>query len=99
MSGDLGIKMHENPTFELGEDETGGPAFFWKNPGSARRSPAFGGRIIHQRKRKPSSSFSLNCILVAVIHRDEWKGLAKRTYDIMQITDAEGDILRKTPTD
>lgn len=27
----------ENPKFELGEDETGGPAFFWTNPWSGKR--------------------------------------------------------------
>jgi hypothetical protein len=37
MSGDLGMKMHETPMFERGEDETGGPAFFWKNPWTGNR--------------------------------------------------------------
>lgn len=29
-----GMEQHETPVFELGKDETGGPAFFWRNPWS-----------------------------------------------------------------
>lgn len=33
----LGMEQHETPVFELGEDETGGPCFFWTNPWNGRR--------------------------------------------------------------
>ena len=33
----IGMERHEPPVFELGQDETGGPAFFWRNPWSGRR--------------------------------------------------------------
>jgi hypothetical protein len=34
---ELGMEMQVTPSFEFGNDETGGPAFFWINPWSGQR--------------------------------------------------------------
>ena len=33
----IGMEQHEEPKFELADDETGGPCFWWKNPWTGRR--------------------------------------------------------------
>lgn len=34
---ELGMEIQVTPSFEFGEDETGGPAFFWINPWGGQR--------------------------------------------------------------
>lgn len=33
----IGMEQHEEPVFELANDDTGGPSFFWKNPWTGKR--------------------------------------------------------------